>query len=102
MKGKKKRPFIDLETKAMSGLRKVESSNLEHLVDFALTLAPSAIIESVRKWLTSCGFAGNEADVDVIAKSTRWLSIILRDYGKESFQATVEEIKKVSQQRLFY
>jgi len=88
---KANRPLSELEVRAQT-VKKTGGNNFTFLVKIAETRSPSAIYDLAVAWLTNCGLTRDEADE--IAKATRWLAMIRRDYGEAEFRRVVDGLRE--------
>lgn len=80
------RPLSELKLRAIFVLRLAESARAE-FVEIARTKSPSASYTLVLIAARVHGIEGME--VIAVAKATRWLAMIRRDHGEETFNQVV-------------
>jgi hypothetical protein len=73
----------------------MDADDLEEAAKIAREKSPSVAFGAARRyyimqhgWAVSCGYPA-------FAKGTRWLAMIRRDEGQQSFEAVVEALRRV-------
>ncbi|OGZ22861.1 MAG: hypothetical protein A3A08_00740 [Candidatus Nealsonbacteria bacterium RIFCSPLOWO2_01_FULL_41_9] len=84
-----RRPLLWLEERAMN-LRELNPILREKFVQIALENSPWATIDLAEAKARISGFAPGESLE--VARNTRWLAIIKRDYSKEELEDVVKKI----------
>lgn len=84
------RPIGELEVRVMPVLLLLEKDQelKRKLIEFAKEKSPSAVFPLAQTLARLAGKSQFEALA--LAKATRWLAIILRDYGKAEFERIVK------------
>ncbi len=81
------RSLSELRLRAEAILQLSDSELREEFAQIAREKSPSAAFNLARALASGRGFAGMEGIA--LAKATRWLSAIRRDYGSAEFDKTI-------------
>jgi hypothetical protein len=84
------RSLDELEVRVTLPLSRISQELRERCVEIARAKSPSAAFDRGYEVAILAGMSQNEALG--IAKATRWLSVIRRDYGKEAFEKVVSKL----------
>jgi hypothetical protein len=84
-----KRPLDELEIRVMP-LSRIPQELREKCVEIARAKSPSAAFDLGYQAAFLAGL--NQREALEIAKATRWLSVIRRDYGAEAFEKVVSKL----------
>jgi hypothetical protein len=84
------RPLDELEVRATLPLSRVPEKLREKCVEIARAKSPSAAFDLGYQAAFLAGL--NQREALEIAKATRWLSVIRRDYGQEKFEEMVSKL----------
>lgn len=84
------RPLPELENRAIMPLIRVSQELREECAQIARDKSPSASFRLATFAARLAGFG--EMDALGIAKATRWLSVIRRDYGLEKFEGVARTL----------
>jgi len=82
------RSLEELRIRATEPLKSVGKRLRSRCVEIARTKSPSAAFDLSLQAARMVGCEQQKADN--VAKATRWLAIIRRDYGQDAFDKTVE------------
>lgn len=92
------RPLSELEVRALQPLMRVSQELRDECVEIARAKSPSAAFKQATRAARLAGFG--EWDALGIAKGTRWLSVIRRDYGMEKFNEAVRTLTAIAKEVL--
>ena len=92
------RPLSELEVRALQPLMRVSQELRDECVGVAREKSPSAAFNLATRASRLAGFG--EMEALGIAKGTRWLAVIRRDYGTEIFNQAVGTLTAVSKSLL--
>ena len=67
----------------------------DQCIELAQTKSPSAVFELAQRAAILAGF--NQMEALGVAKATRWLTVIRRDYGQKAFEEAVDGIRKTAE-----
>jgi hypothetical protein len=84
-----KRPLDELEIRVMP-LSRIPQELREKCVEIARAKSPSAAFDLGYQAAFLAGL--NQLEALGVAKATRWLSVIRRDYGQEKFEEVVSKL----------
>jgi hypothetical protein len=85
-----RRPIDELEVRVIFPLSRISQDLREKCVEIARQKSPSAAFDLGYQVAILAGMS--QIEVLGIAKATRWLSVIRRDYGQEKFEEMVSKL----------
>jgi hypothetical protein len=88
-----KRPLDELEIRVMP-LSRIPQELREKCVEIARQKSPSAAFELASQAAFLSGL--NQFEALGVAKATRWLAVIRRDYGAEAFEKVVRTLTQTT------
>ena len=84
------RPLSELEVRATLPLTRISQELREKCVEIARQKSPSAAFELASQAAFLSGL--NQVEALGVAKATRWLAVVRRDYGMEEFEKMVRTL----------